>query len=246
MSDKASTVKLPQSKPRSSQPSDYTASDMDIKRDQQDDSSVIVLPTLRTMSEYKRTSAAGTTLTDLEEKELLGVMEEAGDFLVVAPPPDFAAIRKKFSDSLKVEYRKSAVLFACQMACQGFRGKDYFNTVKVTFKGKEVTLGEATEDKAVIQKKTKGTDVVNPRRICVAFSRIIRKYVRDKKVVTTSMKKYNCTADFMFIGGQGSITDRSDANKMVRAIFLKEGLASADKLVKYFQAVGVGADPISY
>jgi len=196
------------------------------------------------MEEYKRTANIGTKLTEEEEKKYLEIIEDAGDFLVVAPPPDFAAIRKRFVQSLKPEYKESAVLFACQMACQGFKGNDYYDTVKVNFKGKEISLGEATDNKQTIQKRTKGTDVVNPRRICVAFSKIIRKFVRVKKVVTSSMKRYNSNEDFLFIGGQGSITDKSDANKMVKLVLMKEGADAADKLVKYFQAVGVGADSV--
>lgn len=236
----------PSSKPRHSKPVASSVTITDSKDDQDDNKSVTVLPTVRTMTEYKRTAAIGTNIDEQEAKILYETLNDAGDFLFVAPPPDFAAIRKKFTESLANNYRKYAVLFACQMACQGFKGKDYFDTVRITVNGKELSLGEATEDKTVIRKKTKGTDVVNPRRVCVAFSKIIRKFVREKKVTTSSMKKYNCTDDFMFIGGQGSITDKSDANRMVRYVYLKDGADNANKLIKYFQAVGVGADPLSY
>jgi len=198
------------------------------------------------MQEYKRTASIGTAMSNEEMLALEKVLEDAGDFLVVAPPPDFAAIRKKFVSSLKSEYKEAAVLFACQMACQGFKGNDYYDTVKIHYNGKEVSLGEATENKNIIQKRTKGTEVVNPRRVCVAFSRIIRTYVGRRKVVTASMKRYNSNEDFLFIGGHGAIKDKSEANRMVKLVFSKDGSEAADKLVKYFQAVGVGADPMGY
>lgn len=212
----------------------------------QDSSGITVMPHASTMSEYKRTAAQGTNLSEEETKAMIEILEGAGDFLVVAPPPDFAAIRKKFADSLKPEYKPAAVLFACQMACQGFKGDNYYETVKINFKNKEVTLGEATDNKAVIQKRTKGVDVVNPRRVCVAFSKIIRAYINKYKIVTTTMKRYNSNESFMFIGGQGSITFAEDANKMLRLIAVKDGPDAANKLLKYFMAVGVAANPNAF
>jgi len=211
-------------------------------KDDKDDNVPVQTNQNTTIEEMKK--YVGNKLSEAEEAELMNRLNDPNWSIVVPKPPDYKLARAAFESQLKNEYKKSAVLFACQMACQGFKGKDVFNSVSVIINKQEVKLSDAVTNKDFIKKYNKSSDVLNPRRICLAYARVIRKYVQAKQVQTTTMKKYNSSESFLFVGGQGSIDNSADAQKMVRLVAEYDGLAAANKLIKYFRANAINVSTV--
>lgn len=196
------------------------------------------LPEANATSELIQASnKAADIVKDLDSDDLLlNVSAQYPAFLVYAKPPDMHLIRRRFVLGLKDEFKQVAVLFAAQMACNGFVGKRIDQTCTIRVGDKVVSFGEARMSNFQFEKEMKGDAAVNPRRVCMAFSKSIRKYIEKNPVITTTMKKYGGREAYLFIGGQESVSSVNEAQKLVTYTSAVDGDIQSAKLVKYFMA----------
>jgi hypothetical protein len=184
-------------------------------------------------------SAVTQELKDGEDIDAM-LKEEGYEFRSSSAPPNLEVIRAKWKLALKDNLPENhSTMFAVSMCIQGFKGDNVGSTVSIVYKKRELKLSDALKSNFSFSRReaAKGPDAINPRRVCLAYSKDVRRYLeKNPNIVTSLMKKYGSFERFLFIGGQSTITNPTEAKRMFDLTAKVDGELAASKLRKYFVA----------